>query len=93
MLDLVLFCFSCEFRFLEVLKLVLSQEKWDNHFRGVLSFPLCFSCSISLREMFYSSLGGQIVVESALDFFSILCYTCLCFCFVCFASYMSWFGA
>ena len=77
-----------DFRFLEVLKLVLRQEKWDNHFKGVLSFPLCFSCFISLREMFCSSLGGQIVVESALDIFSILCYTCLSLC-LCFVSHMS----
>ena len=54
----------------------------NDHFWGVLSFPPCFSCSISLRELFCSSLGGQIVVELALDFFSILCYTCLCLCFV-----------
>ena len=80
-----------DFKFLEVLKLVLRQEKWDNHFRGVLSFPLCFSCFISLREMLCSSLGrgAQIMVESALDFFSILCYTCLCLCFMCFVSHMS----
>ena len=84
------------FRFLEVLKLVLKQEKWDDHFRGVLFFPPCFSCYISLREMFCSSLvcvwgcvGEHIVVESALDFFGILYYTCLCLCFV---YHMSWFG-
>ena len=46
----------------------------DDHFKGVLSFPPCFLCSISLRKLFYSSLGGQIVVELALDFFSTLCY-------------------
>ena len=51
----------------------------DDHFRGVLSFPPCFPCSISLRELFCSRLGGQIMVESTLDFFSTLCYTCLCF--------------
>ena len=28
------------------------------------------------------------MVESSLDFFSILCYTCLCF-----VTHMSWFGA
>ena len=33
------------------------------------------------------------MVESALDFFGILCYTCLCLCFVCLVSHMSWFGA
>ena len=52
------------FRFLEVVKLVLRQKKWDNHFRGVLSFSLCFSCSISLRGFFFSSLGGQIELFS-----------------------------
>ena len=79
------------FRFLEVLKLVLRQEKWDDHFRGVFFFHPCFSCYISLREMFCSSLGGgaQIVVESALNFFGILYYTCLCLYFV---YHMSWFG-
>ena len=89
---MILFCFVLVvvFRFLEVLKLVLRQEQWDNHFRGILSFPHYFSCSISLREMFCSSLGGQIVVESALDLFSILCYTYFCLCFV---SHISWFGA
>ena len=66
------------FMFLEVLKLVLRQEKWDDHFKGVHSFPPCFSCSISLKEMFCSSLGGQIVVESALDFLIVLCYSFLC---------------
>ena len=30
------------------------------------------------------------MVESTLDFFSILCYTCLCLCFV---SHMNWFGS
>ena len=33
------------------------------------------------------------MVESALDFLSVLCYTCLCFSFhsfVCFVSLMSW---
>ena len=90
--SLILFCVVLVviFRFLEVLKLVLRQEKWDDHFRGVLSFPSCFSCCISLREMLCSSLRGQIVVESALDFFNILCYTCLCLCCV---SHMSWFGS
>ena len=62
----------------------------DNHFKGVLSSPPCFSCSISLRELFCSSLGVQIVVELTLDFFGILYYTCLCLCFV---YHMSWFGA
>ena len=81
------------FRFLEVLKLILRQEKWNDHFREVLSFPICFSCFISLREMFCSSLRGQIMVESALDFFSKLCYVYLCLCFVCFVSHMSRFGS
>ena len=54
----------------------------DDHFKGDLSFPSCFSCSISLRELFCSSLGGKVVVESTLDFFSTLCYTCLCLCLV-----------
>ena len=75
------------FRFLEVLKLVLKQEKWDDHFRGVLFFPPCFSCYISLREMFCSSLGGgggggageHIVVESALDsLVSCIIHVCVC---------------
>ena len=50
----------------------------------------------SIKEMLCSSLGGQNVIESALDFLSVLCfvlcYTCLCFSFlsfVCFVSLMS----
>ena len=67
------------FMFLEVLKSVLRQGKWDNHLCGVLSFPPWFSCSISLRELFCSCLGGQIVVESTWDFFSTLCvHVCVC---------------
>ena len=32
-----------------------------------------------IREMFCSSLGGRIVVESTLDFFSSLCiHVCVC---------------
>ena len=59
MLDPVLFFFLVViFRFLEVIKLVLRQEKWDDHFKGVLFFPHCFSCSISLREMFFFKFGG-----------------------------------
>ena len=55
-----------------------------------------------IDEMLCSSLGGQIVVESALDYLSVLCFV-LCYkslhfsfiSFVCFVSLMSciWFYA
>ena len=47
-----------------------------------------------IEEMLCSSLGGQIVVESALDYLSVLCfvscYTCLHFSFISFVCFVSY---
>ena len=76
------FVFSCSFQVFGSPKVgsKARDEMINDHFRGILSFPSCFSCSISLRELFCSSLGvgggggggRQIVVESTLNFFSTL---------------------
>ena len=74
------------FRFLEVLKLVLRQETRLS-LQGSPLFPSFFMLYFIEGNVLFN-FGGKFVVESALDFFSILCYTCLCLC-LCFVSHMS----